>query len=113
MQRSNQRNASRVRKRVSCELEFDERRYSGIVLDLSRQGLFVQTAARPKLGMRVVLRLQLPGVGTSVLTTRVARLRLVPPRLVAVASGGVGLFVEMPTPEFDRFIAEVMGRSAA
>jgi Tfp pilus assembly protein PilZ len=106
------RNTQRIRKRLSCELEFEERRYSGIVLDISEQGLFVQTSAKPKLGVRVHLRLRMHGVGTCELMARVARLKLVPPQLKSVANGGIGLFIEMPTPELDRFIAAANGSSA-
>jgi Tfp pilus assembly protein PilZ len=112
MERSEKRSKGRIRKRVSCELEFEEKRYAGIVLDVSEQGVFVQTEARPKLGVRVVLRLRLPGAGICELMTRVARLKLVPPQLRSVANSGVGLFIEMPTHEFDRFFAEANGRSA-
>jgi Tfp pilus assembly protein PilZ len=111
MGRQRSQRAPRRRKRVSCELLFDERRYAGIVLDVSERGLFVQTVAKPKLGARVRLRLRLPGVGTTDLTTRVARIKLVPPRLLAVAQGGVGLVVEMLTPEFERLVSEARGSS--
>ena len=111
MGRPEKRTRERFKKRVSCELLFEERRYSGIVIDVSPRGLFVQTSAKPKLGRRVMVLLRVPGVGTCEIATRVARLKMVPPQLLSVVNGGVGLFVEMPTPEFDRLIAEVSGTS--
>ena len=36
---------TRIARRVPCALNAGERRYSGIVLNLSQGGLFVQTAA--------------------------------------------------------------------
>lgn len=87
----NRRGEERRKQRLTCELVIDGRPHAGIVLDVSRRGLFVQTGATPAPGDRLRLRLPAPDGGWDELEARVVRKRVVPRRLAAVASGGVGL----------------------
>ena len=102
------RRHGRTKKRVSCTLVSGDRRYSGVVLDCSPQGLFVQTSAKLSPGAMVSVEL---GVSSQkeplVLEARVARHKLVPPQLRSVAQGGLGLHIDLPPQGYLEFYAEV------
>lgn len=86
---------------MACTLEVKGRRHSGIVLDISRNGMFIQTNAKPDPGTPVTVELNAPGSKHSlVLRAIVARKKLVPPQLVTVAHGGLGLHVDDAPPAF-------------
>jgi hypothetical protein len=55
--RVERRRSRRTRKRVPCDLTIAGRRYAAAVVDLSPQGLFVQTDARAPRGAAVRVRL--------------------------------------------------------
>lgn len=94
---------------MPCTLFVEAKRHSGIVLDLSANGLFVQTSASPETGESLRVEIVLPGVKQpSVLQVRVARRKLVPPRLRTVAQGGVGLRIERAPEEYFTVIAELL-----
>jgi len=82
------------------------RRYSAVVLDISPNGVFLQTSAKLDLGAIVDLDLNLPGVdGPVTAQARVARLKLVPHELRSVEKGGIGLQIDLPPREFLEFYA--------
>jgi hypothetical protein len=99
------RGLSRVKKRLPCELEVDGVTHTGLVLDVSARGLFVQTAATPGPGTSLTVRLHPPGGRAIVVQGRVARRRMVPRRLASLASGGIGLRVESAPEEFFQLLA--------
>ena len=82
--------------RMSCQLNLNDRRYQGLVLDVSRSGLFVQTRAkapgRTMAPVTVALRSTASDEALT-LSAMVARQYWVPDQLVALAKGGVGLRV--------------------
>jgi Tfp pilus assembly protein PilZ len=82
---------------MPCELNADGKRYSGLVVDVSSGGLFVQTRANLAPGTPVALTLR-DGRHELPLQAAVARKRVVPARLACVTHGGVGLRV-VGTPE--------------
>jgi Tfp pilus assembly protein PilZ len=98
----------RTKKRISCTLVSGDQRYSGVVLDCSPQGLFVQTSAKLTLGAMVDIEL---GVSTQpeplLVQARVARQKLVPPQLRSVAQGGIGLQIDLPPQGYLEFFAEL------
>ncbi len=98
----------RTKKRISCTLVSGEQRYSGVVLDCSPQGLFVQTSAKLVPGSMVDIEL---GVSTQpeplLMQARVARQKVVPPRLRSVAHGGIGLHIDLPPQGYLEFFAEL------
>ena len=102
------RRHGRTKKRISCTLVSADRRYSGIVLDVSPQGLFVQTSAQLSPGTIVNIEL---GVSSQqeplLMEARVARHKLVPPQLRSVAQGGLGLHIDLPPQGYLEFYAEV------
>ena len=77
---------------MTCELRYDGRKASGIVLDLSSSGIFVQTSAQPAAHCIVVVHLEARGNTPMLdLRTRVARQKRVPPRLAGLDPPGLGL----------------------
>ena len=95
------RTSPRLKKRISCALTRGDRHHSGIVLDISSSGLFVQTNAKPRPGEEVGVELSVPGRKQSVsLRARVARAKLVPPQLLTIAQGGLGLHIDTPPAEY-------------
>jgi hypothetical protein len=102
------RAATRTKKRLTCALVIDGSRVSGIVLDLSASGLFVQTSANPPPGAELGLELEIPGeAGRSILAVRVARKKVVPPRLKSVVQGGLGLQIERAPEAYFGYVAQL------
>ena len=101
------RAAPRIKKRLTCELQVRESRYSGIVLDVSESGLFVQTTA--KLRPRTTLDLRITG-GTAksqiALRAVVARRFESDPRLATIRPPGVGVAI-LEAPK--AYYAELLG----
>ena len=82
----------RKKRRMPCDLMFEGQQHSGLVLDVSPGGLFIQTSAKAKPGDRLDLKLSLPGESQKLpLQVEVVRKVVVPPRLLAIAHGGVGV----------------------
>ena len=82
----------RFKKRMSCRLKQEQRTYAGMVLDVSRTGLFVQTSAGAKPGDEVEVLLGSREQAAPVaLTAEVVWQRKVPAQLRIVVEGGVGL----------------------
>jgi hypothetical protein len=107
------RSAPRTKKRMSCEINVDDARHSGIVLDISATGLFVQTNVKPSPGIVATLRLSLPGQKEPVaMKARVARKKMVPPQLLAVAGGGVGFAITEPAEAYLDFVAQMSPEDA-
>ena len=104
----NKRREPRMKKRIACALWIKGVRQHGIVLDLSSKGLFVQTSAKPAPGETLRIELVLPGQtnSTSLMAT-VARVRMVPPALLAVAQGGIGVEIQNPPEEYFVFVGQV------
>jgi hypothetical protein len=85
------RKSPRKRARVSCELLIGNHRGSGTVLDLSRDGLFVQTDAHLPRGVPIEVHLHFPEGQTVAVRATLAHWRRVARSLVSVARDGVGL----------------------
>jgi hypothetical protein len=86
------RRHERVKRRFACEFLVEGQRYRGIVVELSRGGLFVQTDATTTPGKRIDLHLA--GAGTVpdlLLRAVVVRRRMVPAMLAAVVRRGIAL----------------------
>ena len=97
---------NRVRMRLSCEVSVGERRHSGLVLNVSPGGLFVQTHAKPTSGDAVRVGLHVPGCAEAMtLDATVVWKRVVPASLIRVAQGGVGLRLLNPPEGYYQFLA--------
>jgi hypothetical protein len=98
----------RYRKRVPCQLVIGDGRHPGMVLNVSRGGLFVQTSARARPGDRVRIALnadaQLGAIG---LEARVVWKRVSPPQLQSLTQGGVGLEIQVASEAYYDFLAGV------
>jgi hypothetical protein len=93
---------------MTCGLTIEGRHYSGFVLDISDHGLYVQTSARPSPGTLVDIELALPTRKEPVrMHAKVARQKLVPPELLSVAQGGIGLHVDEPPDVFTQYYFSV------
>jgi Tfp pilus assembly protein PilZ len=82
----------RFRRKTPCKLRRQQRHHSGIVLDISRTGLFVQTSATAQNGEEVEVTLSAGRTAAPItLVTKVVWKRNVPAQLRASAEGGLGL----------------------
>jgi hypothetical protein len=99
---------TRYKRRVPCELTHQGARHPGLVLNVSRGGLFVQTGARALPGSRVRVALS-PGRGdpSIALETRVVWKRIASPRLQSFVHGGVGLCIQSAPEAWYGFLARV------
>jgi hypothetical protein len=106
----NKRRAPRAKRRMPCALRHDGSRYSGLVLDLSANGLFVQTSASVEPGDALEIELPLPGETEPVrLRATAARRRVVPARLRTFAQGGVGVRLIGAPEAYFAFVAGLLG----
>ncbi len=100
------RRAKRMKKRLGCSLQIDGRHHSGVVLDVSATGLFVQTNAKPDPGTPVSFQISIPGSPRPLFfQALVARQKIVPPQLLTVAQGGLGLLIQNAPEDWYAFIA--------
>jgi hypothetical protein len=92
---------------MPCELLIRDRWYSGLVLDLSPRGLFLQTKAKPLPHERVELRIACGGSEALQLFVEVARLRRVPPSLLSTVRGGIGVRIVDAPEEYYQFLSRL------
>jgi len=83
----------RMRHCLSCELHYEGRKTTGILVDISARGLFVRTNSGAKLPVGTDFRVVLRGAdeGDIELVARLARSRVVRPELAIISIGGFGL----------------------
>jgi hypothetical protein len=99
---------------MTCTLTCGGKRYAGLVLDISANGLFVQTSAGLEPGEPLQIEVSLPGRQESLrMDGRTARRRAVPSQLRAVAQGGVGIALVNAPEEYFEYVAEVFRAPAA
>jgi Tfp pilus assembly protein PilZ len=100
----------RFKKRIPCQIAASGRAASGVVLNVSRGGLFVQTAAGVEPGDAVEVELSLSASRPSIpLAARVVWTRSVAPHLRTVSRGGVGLRIASAPESYYALLAEVAG----
>jgi hypothetical protein len=86
------RRHERVKRRFPCEFFTEGQRYRGIVVDVSRGGLFVQTEASTAPGSEIELHLAAAGaVPELVLRGIIVRRRMVPAMLAAALRRGIAV----------------------
>lgn len=99
----------RKKRRMPCSLVFEGQTHSGLVLDVSPGGLFIQTSVKAAPGDRLDVHLSIPGEAHKIqLQVEVARKVVVPATLLAVAHGGVGVRI-LSAPEAYYNFMEVLG----
>ncbi len=105
---------SRFKKRVPCRVKQGPRRYAGVVLNISRMGLFVQTSAAPAIGAEIeVILSQRAHAEPLAVTAEVVWRRRVPASLRYIAEGGLGLRIRHATEPYYGLLAEAAQRTTA
>ena len=97
----------RIKRRLSCDLFFDGGRHSGIVLNVSRSGLFIQTSVAAKPGADVAIDLNGPSGQAFEVDAKVVWKRIVRAELMGVARGGVGLQIKRASESYYEFLASI------
>jgi Tfp pilus assembly protein PilZ len=101
-------NEPRFKKRVPCELIVEGSRHPGIVLNLSRSGLFVQTAVTARRGDVVAVDLNASSQTSAIaLDATVMWNRTVAAQLRGVRHGGVGLQIRAANESYYDLLAQV------
>ena len=104
-----ERGEQRFKKRMSCMVRVGQRDHSGIVLDVSRRGLFVQTTAAASVGDRVEVVLSQPEAKTAIkLEAGVRWLRRSPAQLRSVTQAGIGLQISHAEEGYYAMLAEAL-----
>lgn len=107
------RRSLRTRKRFACALHLEEGRSSGLILDVSATGLFIQTGAKLDPGDRAGVEFEPSGGADALrLEVRVVRRRAVPARLKSVAKAGIGVEIEHAPEGFFAMIAALQAVKA-
>ena len=94
----------RFRKRVPCRLQVTGTSHTGMVLNVSRSGLFVQTTAGASPGDSVHLDLAVGDADPLPVDARVVWRRVVAPHLRTVSTGGMGLHVQYASDAWFGFV---------
>lgn len=103
------RGEQRFKKRMSCKLRVGQQDHSGIVLDVSRQGMFVQTTATARVGDKVEVVLSRPEQAQAItLVAGVRWLRRVPTQLRSVVQAGIGLQISHAEEGYYALLAEAL-----
>jgi hypothetical protein len=102
------RQARRIKKRIPCEILLGGEWQQALVLDISANGLFIQTRRSITPDTEVEVRLRPPGRSEAIeLRAAVAWARRVPPRLASVAVAGLGLEVRGAPNAYYELVAEI------
>ena len=105
---SDRRRGRRIKKRIPCEIELAGQWQPALVLDVSFNGLFIQTRRSIDPGTQVSVRLRLPSHSETIeLRAAVARARRTPARLASVATGGIGLLIRTAPNAYYEFLAGI------
>ena len=103
----NRRHFDRVLRRLSCEIEFEGKVHTGVICDLSRQGLFVTSRFEAGLGTPVTVRVRRPGGEVWEIQSTTARISDGAQGLVS--RRGMGLAIDEAPPAFHEFVVELEG----
>ncbi len=106
------REERRIKQRIPCAVIVNGGRHSGVVKDLSAQGLFVQIHAALALGTAAVVAFHTDAGERFVLEASVPNRRHIPHSLKFLTPGGVGLRLVAPPAAYLRFVEEA-GASAS
>jgi hypothetical protein len=93
----------RQRRRLGCELRVDGKTHTGVVLDLSAQGLFVRTNVQPQAGTPFTVVIRRPGGDVWEIAVRVAR--KVPRAGSPPSQRGLGLEVVEAPASYHAFVS--------
>ncbi len=103
----------RIRKRVPCRITVaHDVTHTGMVLNVSRTGLFVQTSAVAEPGADLGLELS-PDGATLPLRAEVRWRRIVAPHLRSVQNGGIGVRLQHAPEAYFRFVWKALDPDGA
>ncbi len=101
----------RFRKRIPCAFNAGGRSSSGLVLNVSRSGLFLQTSMPEDSGTVVDLELNpLEREQPIALTARVVWRRAVPAQLRTIVNGGIGMQIIRADEAYYGLLSELVER---
>lgn len=104
----------RVPKRLPCDVTVGGLRHTGLVLNVSPRGLFVQTTAEARPGTEVSIDLTPPNQQQPVeVRATVVWKRTVPRQMVSVARGGMGLRITEAPENYYSYLSGVIRGIAA
>lgn len=89
---------------MSCEIEVEGKVHSGVIRDLTAQGLFVTTRFHSEPGTAVIVRVRRPGGAVWEISASPARTA---DGSRGISKRGLGLVIEEAPPEFHEFVAEL------
>jgi len=99
----------RVKKRLQCTLELDARRHNGLILNLSEQGMFVQTSLPAEPGTVVGIDVRFPSQPEPIpVQAAVVWRRRVSPRMTGINQSGMGLRLVSPPTEYRALMADIL-----
>jgi hypothetical protein len=101
----NRRNSDRRLRPLSCEIEIEGKAHSGVIRDLSRQGLFVTSRFDAGLGAPVTVRVRRPG--GEIWEIRATAVRSADGSQALISRRGLGLVIDEAPVEFHEFAAEL------
>ncbi len=100
----------RFKKRVPCEFTVGQDNHIGVVLNVSEGGLFVSSRALPAVGSRVQIDLEPETREAAIpLRARVVWKKKVHRSLNKTGEGGIGLVIEEPSPDYERWVKRLWG----
>ena len=94
----------RISRRIPCALLAGGRRHEGVVRDISPGNLVVQTAAELPAGAPVVVSLEMPGDGMTLLQASVRERRAVARSITACTWADTVLRVDAPPAAWLRWV---------
>jgi hypothetical protein len=92
---------------LSCEIELEGKVHTGVIVDLSLQGLFVTSRFEAGLGTSVTVRVRRPG--GEVWEIQATTARIADGAQGLVSRRGLGLVIDEAPPAFHEFVAELGG----
>jgi Tfp pilus assembly protein PilZ len=108
------RGEERFRKRIPCKIKRSRSTFSGMIVDVSRQGMFVQTSAAATAGDEIDITLSgRPEDPVIVLNAQVVWRRQIPYQLRTIAEGGLGLKIRFAPEQYYQILAEAAQASAS
>lgn len=102
--------SDRTKRRTPCTFTLHGRHQNAFVLDLSRSGMFIQTSADADPGDRIDIEVVFDGKVLP-MHVEVARRKKVPPQLLTVAHGGIGVRILSAPEGYYEMLGELSGPS--
>jgi hypothetical protein len=104
---NNRRDSDRRLRPLSCEIELEGKVHSGVIRDLSRQGLFVTSRFKADLGAPVTVRVRRPG--GEIWEIQATTARSADGSQALISRRGLGLVIDKAPAAFCEFVAELEG----